>query len=56
MRLPYAPIDYTRGMEFFSVFILVVLAMQALNRRGQRERTARLAEHLRPYSIEQSME
>ncbi len=56
MQLPYAPIDYTRGMEFFSVFILVVLAMQALNRRGQRERTARLAEHLRPYSIEQSME
>lgn len=43
-------------MEFFSLFILVILAMQTLNRRVQRERTSRLAEHLQPYNIEQSME
>ena len=49
-------IDYTWGMEFFSLFILIVLAVQVLNRRGQRERTALLAQYLQPYNIEQAME
>ena len=44
------------GMEFFSLLILVLLVVQVLNRRGQRTRTALLAEHLRPYAIEQGME
>lgn len=43
-------------MEFFSVFLLLLLAVQILNRRGQRERTALLAQHLQPYNIEQAME
>lgn len=43
-------------MEFFSLFILIMLAIQVLNRRGQRERTALLAQHLQPYNIEQAME
>ena len=43
-------------MEFFSVFLLLLLVVQILNRRGQRERTALLAQHLQPYNIEQAME
>ena len=43
-------------MEFFSLLLLLALAVHWLNTRGQRQRTALLAEHLRPYQIEKHME
>ncbi len=43
-------------MEFLSLIFLIALAAQILNRRGQRERTALLAQYLQPYNIEQAME
>jgi hypothetical protein len=43
-------------MELLSFLFLCGVAMQWLNKQGQRKRTALLAEHLRPYQIEKHME
>ncbi|PVE43002.1 hypothetical protein [Limnohabitans planktonicus] len=43
-------------MELFSLFLLLGLGVHWLNARGQRQRTALLAEQLRPYQIEKHME
>jgi hypothetical protein len=42
-------------MEFLSLLLLSGMGIHWLNLRGQRQRTALLAEHLRPYQIEQLM-
>jgi hypothetical protein len=43
-------------MELFSLLLLLGLGVHWLNARGQRQRTALLAEQLRPYQIEKHME
>ena len=43
-------------MEYLTLLLLLALAVHHLNRRGQRERTALLASHLRPLQIEQHMQ
>lgn len=43
-------------MEYLTLLFLLALAVHQLNRRGQRERTDRLASHLRPLQIEQHMQ
>ena len=43
-------------MEYLTLLLLLALAVHHLNRRGQRERTALLATHLRPLNIEQHMQ
>ena len=42
-------------MELISLLFVLALAIHALNRRGQRQRTALLAEQLRPFHIEKHM-
>ena len=44
------------SMEILSVMLLLGLGLQALRMRGQRQRTALLAMHLRRYNIEQHMQ
>ena len=43
-------------MELLSLLLLLGLGVNGLNARGQRQRTALLAEQLRPYQIEKHME
>jgi hypothetical protein len=43
-------------MEFLSLLFLLATGIHWLNTRGQRQRTALLAEQLRPYQIEKHME
>ncbi|WP_090139728.1 hypothetical protein [Limnohabitans sp. DM1] len=43
-------------MELFSLFLLLGLGVHWVNARGQRQRTALLAEQLHPYQIEKHME
>ena len=43
-------------MELLSLLLLLALGVNGLNARGQRQRTALLAEQLRPYQIEKHME
>jgi len=43
-------------MEFLSLLLILATGIHWLNGRGQRQRTALLAEHLRPYQIEKHME
>jgi len=43
-------------METLTLLLLLALAVHHLNRRGQRERTALLATHLKPLQIEQHMQ
>ena len=43
------------GMELLSLLLLLGVAIHWLNTQGQRQRTALLAEHLRPYQIEKHM-
>jgi hypothetical protein len=43
-------------MEFLSLLFLLATGIHWLNSRGQRQRTALLAEQLRPYQIEKHME
>lgn len=44
------------SLEILSAMLLLGLGLQALRMRGQRQRTALLAEYLRPYSIEKHMQ
>ncbi len=43
-------------MEFISLLFILATAIHWLNTQGQRQRTALLAEQLRPYQIEKHME
>ena len=43
-------------MELLSLLVLLGVGIHWLNTQGQRQRTALLAEHLRPYQIEKHME
>ena len=43
-------------MEFLSLLFVLATAIHWLNTQGQRQRTALLAEQLRPYQIEKHME
>ena len=43
------------GMELLSLLFLLGVGIHWLNSQGQRQRTALLAEHLRPYQIEKHM-
>ena len=43
-------------MEFLSLLFVLATAIHGLNTQGQRQRTALLAEQLRPYQIEKHME
>ncbi len=43
-------------MELLSLLLILATGIHWLNTRGQRQRTALLAEHLRPYQIEKHME
>ena len=43
-------------MEFISLLFIWAMGIHWLNSRGQRQRTALLAEQLRPYQIEKHME
>lgn len=43
------------GMELLSLLLILGAAIHWLNTQGQRQRTALLAEHLRPYQIEKHM-
>ena len=52
---PYRP-RQTGFMEFLSLLFLLATGIHWLNSRGQRQRTALLAEQLRPYQIEKHME
>jgi hypothetical protein len=42
-------------MEFISLLFLLAMGIHWLNRQGQRQRTALLAEQLRPFQIEKNM-
>jgi len=47
---------HTVFMEFISLLFIFATGMHWLNTQGQRQRTALLAEQLRPYQIEKHME
>ena len=58
LHLPQRPSRprQTGFMEFLSLLFLLATGIHWLNTRGQRQRTALLAEQLRPYQIEKHME
>ena len=58
LHLPQRPTwpRQTGFMEFLSLLFLLATGIHWLNTRGQRQRTALLAEQLRPYQIEKHME